>query len=881
MGKVYKNGIVSPKGFDMAASEPVDQREIVESINDLITLPQCYPGIEVKIVGEQYKEYKLIRLPSGDIDNWIEVVPEYNQPAQQTTDSVLNRSNLPGTTTTDALNSLAFGETGTYAEIRAIRDGNRLTPGNRYIITDYQTKYFINGSDSAALKTINRVDSIFINTWLIFSKGYDYLIEVGTVLIITSLPDGYAGSFQVGDTAVVNDIFDNYYFQVDEAWEQDTGLIGSTMSYALDRYENIPNDTIVNDGNGKPVIRPGGIVNTEVHDGTDYMDQTAAENYAVPTEIISLIAATTNSFEPQGFSGTFLGDQVYYDMDADEVINDNNEVIDSRPGSIYRRISKDLNFDIAVDWRVQRYRRWLLSYNDREKFTNQHTIENAGSPFNVNSLGNMVIGATYVIKTKYSGEASDNNTAWVNVGAPNGDIGTVFVATAVGGIDPNNGALGTAARIFAAADILAGEPYDVEINGDTDFTLIGSNNVIAADAIAVDDVCKIETVGDTDFTLIGSPDNVVGTIFTANGPGVGTGTVDNGNTIGSRFTATGPGVGTGYVTPPNLVRNSSSGWPLYGLYEGTIDDEFRYYFGNKPEEELQTLDRWGQMYRWKLELEDLARAKDFTTIPTLDDYTPDANSVKYIINRGEWSNVIINDLPGQVYNIDTAIDNVGIFKDTYIGAGMELGPGSSLRMYNTIGLDFVSAPSGTSNLLLSKLQAVSPTFFSGATSGGSLTNVIIGGTNRACLLSDSSSYTWFVFTNISSCVLADVALGCRIGNLGLSNTKMSNSAMFIGGAETNNSINPLITIERLTVDSCILETVVARFEGEMERSNFDRINTGEKNTANPRNQWVWTVPGAVKKTLFFLNQTNKSLLTKVYDENNVQTIEEVVKIDNR
>lgn len=35
---------------------------------------------------------------------------------------------------------------------------------------------------------------------------------------------------------------------------------------------------------------------------------------------------------------------------------------------------------------------------------------------------------------------------------------------------------------------------------------------------------KIETVGSTDFTLIGSPDNVVGTIFKATGPGTGTGT---------------------------------------------------------------------------------------------------------------------------------------------------------------------------------------------------------------------------------------------------------------------------------------------------------------------------------------------------------------------
>jgi hypothetical protein len=49
MSKVYKNGIVSPKGFDMSAPEPVDQREILEFYTDLSTLNHAYPGIEVKI----------------------------------------------------------------------------------------------------------------------------------------------------------------------------------------------------------------------------------------------------------------------------------------------------------------------------------------------------------------------------------------------------------------------------------------------------------------------------------------------------------------------------------------------------------------------------------------------------------------------------------------------------------------------------------------------------------------------------------------------------------------------------------------------------------------------------------------------------------------
>lgn len=72
MAKIYSNGIVSPKGFNMAAAEPTDQREIVEFYTDLVSLNNCYPGIEVKIKEQAYKEYKLVALPSNILTNWIE-----------------------------------------------------------------------------------------------------------------------------------------------------------------------------------------------------------------------------------------------------------------------------------------------------------------------------------------------------------------------------------------------------------------------------------------------------------------------------------------------------------------------------------------------------------------------------------------------------------------------------------------------------------------------------------------------------------------------------------------------------------------------------------------------------------------------------------------
>jgi len=72
MGRLYKHGTVTPKGLDMSAAEPVDQRTIVETKNDLIALRNCYLGIEVMVVDEDYAEYKLKQLPASDINNWHE-----------------------------------------------------------------------------------------------------------------------------------------------------------------------------------------------------------------------------------------------------------------------------------------------------------------------------------------------------------------------------------------------------------------------------------------------------------------------------------------------------------------------------------------------------------------------------------------------------------------------------------------------------------------------------------------------------------------------------------------------------------------------------------------------------------------------------------------
>jgi hypothetical protein len=121
----------------------------------------------------------------------------------------------------------------------------------------------------------------------------------------------------------------------------------------------------------------------------------------------------------------------------------------------------------------------------------------------------------------------------------------------------------------AVTNLIIGSPYEI---------LKLSNDTLPVTAITIGSIYKIATVGDTDFTLIGSPNNTVGTIFTATGVGTGTGTVSYNNTlpvvaitagklyqikavgttdftligsanntVGTIFTATGVGVGTGTV----------------------------------------------------------------------------------------------------------------------------------------------------------------------------------------------------------------------------------------------------------------------------------------------------------------------------------------------
>lgn len=128
----------------------------------------------------------------------------------------------------------------------------------------------------------------------------------------------------------------------------------------------------------------------------------------------------------------------------------------------------------------------------------------------------------------------------------------------------------------------------------------------SAGALTVGTIYKIVSTGTTDFTLIGAANNAVGTVFTATGAGLGTGTVEFGglvvgtvyqivtvgstdytavgaanNLVGTLFTATGAGFGTGTATYGALVigqtyriRTTASDFTTLGAADNLVGTTF-------------------------------------------------------------------------------------------------------------------------------------------------------------------------------------------------------------------------------------------------------------------------------------------------------------------
>ncbi|SHH75398.1 hypothetical protein [Flavobacterium johnsoniae] len=239
-------------------------------------------------------------------------------------------------------------------------ENNSLIPGNYYLVNDFQTIYKINGSDSTPPTYLREILSV-VSNYAVLDVGYEFLLDVGKVVTITKLPAGYSGALAVGQTTTVSQISSNYYFRFANGMQ---GVMGLEFSFTTPKYSNgIADNIIVNDLNGKPVIKPGGVLNTEVHDNTPYMNMTAAENLGVPVEAIILKAKSTNEFEIEGKSVTYVDDIIEYQLPVPGSA--------AVKGTILRRYNNRLNIDVRDDWRVKRYRRWKIDSDSILKVLNQ------------------------------------------------------------------------------------------------------------------------------------------------------------------------------------------------------------------------------------------------------------------------------------------------------------------------------------------------------------------------------------------------------------------------------------------------------------------------------------------------------------------------------
>ncbi|MCC9016450.1 hypothetical protein [Flavobacterium lipolyticum] len=262
----------------------------------------------------------------------------------------------------DFVNNLIKSENNVNTEkVLNLVQSNSLIPGNYYLINDFQTIYTITGSNSSPTLLKRRINS-YPAKYAVLDVGYDLNLTVGKTVVITKLPDGYTGPLQIGSTTTVSLVASQgYYFRFANGMQAHIGL---EFEYSIPRYSNgIVDNLVVNDANGKPVIRPGGVLNTEVHNGTAYMNMSAEENLNVPLESIILKAKSTKEFELEGKSVTYPDDSIEYKLPVVGSV--------ATKGTILRRYNRALGIDLKIDWRVQRYRRWKISTDSILKTLNQ------------------------------------------------------------------------------------------------------------------------------------------------------------------------------------------------------------------------------------------------------------------------------------------------------------------------------------------------------------------------------------------------------------------------------------------------------------------------------------------------------------------------------
>ena len=264
-----------------------------------------------------------------------------------------------------------------YLELQALKNEGKLVPGQKYLVTGYRTMYLISNSDSQGLLREATSTGQLYGAYLIFNEVDVTELAKGMQVTITGLPQGYTGGAKVGDTGTITSKYGTQYFQTSGSIPKIGGL---TLAFAAAKYSSELNGKTIKDAHGKDIIKPGGVLNVEVHDGSPYMSMTAAENPPVPVENIIVTAISNTEFDSRAFSETFRGDELIYDFEDSEVKDNNGRVVAQRPGLIKHRTNKDLNISTDKDWRAQRYRRYKMTAIQFDRLKHLEEVYQVNSP---------------------------------------------------------------------------------------------------------------------------------------------------------------------------------------------------------------------------------------------------------------------------------------------------------------------------------------------------------------------------------------------------------------------------------------------------------------------------------------------------------------------
>jgi len=257
---------------------------------------------------------------------------------------------------------------GTYGTLESLVTNNELVIGGSYILLEYQTIYQINGSNTTGIVSLQTV----IGAASVFSQFVNVPSDIGgpgnfagvTVTVHSIVP---GATLTVGQSLTIVSWFSSAYIQFSP---QVIGVnIGCILKFEKQRYPNVTSGATYSDIYGKPIMKPGGVLNIDVHDGTPYMSMTASENPAVLKESIILKAIDTNKFSRDAESLTFPGDKLTYDYTDKYVYDENGNIIANKPGTIIQRTNISGSISMNKDWRVQRYRRYGVDSTNWSKLT--------------------------------------------------------------------------------------------------------------------------------------------------------------------------------------------------------------------------------------------------------------------------------------------------------------------------------------------------------------------------------------------------------------------------------------------------------------------------------------------------------------------------------